>query len=135
MAVKNYRQALNEALREEMHRDPDVFLMGEDIGVFEGAYRVTAGLLAEFGQKRVRDAPISETAILGACVGAALVGLRPVAEVMTMHFTLVAIDQMVNHAANVRYMFGGQVACPMELRTPGGGAKQLGAQHYQNPEH
>lgn len=134
MAVKTYREALNEALREEMHRDPDVFVIGEDVGKFEGAYRVTQGLLAEFGPKRVKDAPISETAITGAGIGAAMLGLRPVVEFMTINFTLVAIDQIVNHAAKIRYMFGGESSVPMVIRTPGGGGQQLTAQHSQSLE-
>ncbi len=135
MPTKTYREALNEALREEMHRDPDVFIIGQDVGKFEGAYRVTQGLLAEFGPRRVKDAPISETAITGAGVGAAMLGLRPVVEFMTINFTLVAIDQIVNNAAKIRYMFGGQVSVPMVIRTPGGGGQQLTAQHSQNLEH
>ncbi len=134
MATKTYREALNDALREEMHRDPDVFVIGQDVGKFEGAYRVTQGLLAEFGPKRVKDAPISETAITGAGIGAAMLGLRPVVEFMTINFTLVAMDQIVNHAAKIRYMFGGQVSVPMVIRTPGGGGQQLTAQHSQNLE-
>jgi pyruvate dehydrogenase E1 component beta subunit len=134
LATKTYREALNEALREEMHRDPSVFIIGQDVGKFEGAYRVTQGLLAEFGPKRVKDAPISETAIAGAGIGAAMVGLRPVVEFMTINFTLVAIDQIVNNAAKIRYMFGGQVSVPMVIRTPGGGGQQLTAQHSQNLE-
>ncbi len=118
-----------------MHRDPDVFIIGQDVGKFEGAYRVTQGLLAEFGPRRVKDAPISETAITGAGVGAAMLGLRPVVEFMTINFTLVAIDQIVNNAAKIRYMFGGQVSVPMVIRTPGGGGQQLTAQHSQNLEH
>lgn len=134
MATKTYREALNDALREEMYRDPDVFIIGQDVGKFEGAYRVTQGLLAEFGPKRVKDAPISETAITGAGIGAAMLGLRPVVEFMTINFTLVAMDQIVNHAAKIRYMFGGQVSVPMVIRTPGGGGQQLTAQHSQNLE-
>ena len=104
-----YREALNQALREEMRRDERVLLMGEDIGVFNGAFKVTAGLLEEFGEKRVRDTPISENTIVGMGVGAAMTGLRPVVELMTINFSLLAIDQIVNHAAHIRYMFGGQV--------------------------
>jgi len=135
LATKTYREALNEALREEMHRDQDVFIIGQDVGKFEGAYRVTQGLLSEFGPKRVKDAPISETAIMGAGIGAAMVGLRPVVEFMTINFTLVAMDQIVNNAAKIRYMFGGQVSVPLVIRTPGGGGQQLTAQHSQNLEH
>ena len=109
MAVMRYREALNEALREELQRDERVFLMGEDIGVFNGAFKVTAGLLEEFGEQRVRDTPISENTIVGMGVGAAMTGLRPVVELMTINFSLLAMDQIVNHAAHIRYMFGGQV--------------------------
>lgn len=134
MATKTYREALNEALREEMHRDPGVFVIGQDVGKFEGAYKVTQGLLAEFGPRRVKDAPISETAITGAGIGAAMAGLRPVVEFMTINFTLVAMDQIINHAAKIRYMFGGRVSVPMVIRTPGGAGQQLTAQHSQNLE-
>lgn len=126
-----YREALNGALREEMLRDPNVYLIGEDIGVFEGAYKVTQGLLKEFGPKRVKDAPIAEEVFVGAAIGSAMVGLRPVVEIMTINFSLVAIDQVVNHAAKLHYMFGGQVSCPFVLRMPEGGGHQLGAQHSQ----
>ncbi len=109
MPVMRYREALNAALREEMQRDEDVFIMGEDIGVFNGAFKVTAGLLEEFGDKRVRDTPISENTIVGMGVGAAMGGLRPIVELMTINFSLLAMDQIVNHAATIHYMFGGQV--------------------------
>ena len=109
MAVVRYREALNQALREEMQRDESVFLMGEDIGVFNGAFKVTNGLLEEFGEKRVRDTPISENTIVGMGVGAAMTGLRPVVELMTINFSLLALDQIVNHMATIHYMFGGQV--------------------------
>jgi len=134
LAVKTYREALNEALREEMERDPNVFIIGEDVGKFEGAYRVTQGLLAQFGPKRVRDAPISETGFLGAGIGAAMLGLRPVVEFMTINFILVAMDQVINHAAKIRYMFGGEVSVPMVIRAPGGAGQQLTAQHSQSFE-
>ena len=110
MAVIRYREALNQALREEMQRDENVFLMGEDIGVFNGAFKVTNGLLEEFGEKRVRDTPISENTIVGMGVGSAMTGLRPVVELMTINFSLLALDQIVNHMATIHYMFGGQVA-------------------------
>ena len=129
-----YREALNEALREEMQEDESVFLMGEDIGVFQGAFKVTKGLLEEFGEKRVRDTPISENTIVGMGVGAAMVGLRPVVELMTVNFSLLAMDQIVNHAASVRYMFGGQVSCPMVIRMPGGAGHQLGPTHSHSFE-
>src|ERR1700710_2815663 len=113
-----YREALNQALREEMQDDEKVFLMGEDIGVFQGAFKVTAGLLEEFGEKRVRDTPISENTIVGAGVGAAMIGLRPVVELMTVNFSLLALDQIINSAASIRYMFGAQVKVPIVIRMP-----------------
>ena len=134
MAVMTYRQALHDTLRDEMHRDEDVFLIGEEIGVFEGSYKITAGLLEEFGEKRVRDTPIAEEGFVGAAVGAAMLGLRPVVELMTINFSLIALDQIVNHAAKIYGMFGGQTSVPMVLRTPGGGGQQLGATHSQNIE-
>src|SRR5690349_23024220 len=110
--VVRYREALNEALREEMLRDETVMLMGEDIGVFNGAFKVTAGLLQEFGEKRVRDTPISENTIVGMGVGAAMTGLRPVVELMTINFSLLAMDQIVNHIATIHSIVGGQVTVP-----------------------
>ncbi|MDV3129870.1 alpha-ketoacid dehydrogenase subunit beta [Mycobacterium sp. 21AC1] len=130
----SYREALRETLREEMHRDDSVFLIGEEIGVFEGSYKITAGLLAEFGEKRVRDTPIAEEGFVGAAVGAAMLGLRPVVEIMTINFSLLALDQIVNHAAKIYGMFGGQTSVPMVIRMPGGGGQQLGATHSQNIE-
>jgi pyruvate dehydrogenase E1 component beta subunit len=124
-----YREALNAALREEMHRDETVMLMGEDIGVFNGAFKVTAGLLDEFGEKRVRDTPISENTIVGMGVGAAMTGLRPVVELMTINFSLLALDQIVNHAAHIHYMFGGQAKVPLVVRMPQGAGHQLGPTH------
>ena len=129
MATLRYREALNAALREEMARDRSVILMGEDIGVFNGAFKVTAGLLQEFGETRVRDTPISENTIVGIGVGAAMVGLRPVVELMTINFSLLAMDQIVNHAAHIRYMFGGQVKVPLVIRMPQGAGHQLGPTH------
>ena len=129
MPVMRYREALNQALREEMEADEKVFLMGEDIGVFQGAFKVTAGLLEEFGEKRVRDTPISENTIVGMGVGSAMIGLRPVVELMTINFSLLAMDQIVNHAAAIRYMFGGQVKVPMVIRMPQGAGHQLGPTH------
>src|SRR6478609_4522038 len=129
MAVIRYREALNEALREEMRRDEAVMLLGEDIGVFNGAFKVTAGLLDEFGEKRVRDTPISENTIVGMGVGAAMTGLRPVVELMTINFSLLALDQIVNHMATIHYMFGGQVRVPMVVRMPQGAGHQLGPTH------
>ncbi len=134
MAIITYREALNQALREEMRRDPRVFLMGEEIGVYQGAYKVTQGLLDEFGPRRVIDTPISEAGFVGAGVGAAMAGLRPVVEMMTFNFALVAIDQIVNHAAKILYMSGGQYRVPMVIRGPGGFAVQVAAQHSQSME-
>ena len=132
--VLRYRDALNEALREEMERDEHVMLMGEDIGVFNGAFKVTNGLLAEFGERRVRDTPISENTIVGTGVGAAMGGLRPVVELMTVNFSLLALDQIVNHAAAIPYMFNGQAKVPMVIRMPGGGGHQLGPTHSHSFE-
>src|SRR3954469_5434431 len=129
-----YREALNQALREEMEEDENVFIMGEDIGVFQGAFKVTEGLLEEFGEKRVRDTPISENTIVGAGVGAAMAGLRPVVELMTINFSLLALDQIINCAAAIRYMFGGQVAVPMVIRMPQGAGHQLGPTHSHSFE-
>jgi pyruvate dehydrogenase E1 component beta subunit len=129
MAELRYREALNAALREELARDERVMLMGEDIGVFGGAFKVTAGLLEEFGERRVRDTPISENTIVGMGVGAAMVGLRPVVELMTINFALLALDQIVNHAAHIHYMFGGQARVPLVVRMPQGAGHQLGPTH------
>ncbi len=126
-----YREALRLALREEMARDQRVFLLGEEVGLFEGAYKVSAGLLAEFGPDRVRDTPISEAGFTGAGIGAAMLGQRPVVEIMTINFLLIAMDQVINHAAKIRAMFGGQVGCPLVIRTPNGAGNQLTAQHSQ----
>ena len=131
MAVLTYRDALNQALREEMQRDDSVFLIGEEVAEYDGAYKVSRGLLKEFGARRVVDTPISELGFTGIGVGAAMVGLRPVIEMMTMNFALLAIDQIVNGAAKIRYMSGGQIGCPLVFRGPGGAALQLGAQHSQ----
>ena len=124
-----YREALNQALREELTRDERVMLMGEDIGVFGGAFKVTDGLLEEFGEKRIRDTPISENTIVGLGVGAAMTGLRPVVELMTINFALLALDQIVNHAAHIHYMFGGQARVPLVVRMPQGAGHQLGPTH------
>ncbi len=124
-----YREALNQALREELARDERVMLMGEDIGVFGGAFKVTDGLLEEFGEKRIRDTPISENTIVGLGVGAAMTGLRPVVELMTINFALLALDQIVNHAAHIHYMFGGQARVPLVVRMPQGAGHQLGPTH------
>jgi len=129
-----YREALNLALREEMRADDSVFCMGEDIGVFQGAFKVTAGLLEEFGEKRIRDTPISENSIVGLGVGAAMTGLRPVVELMTINFSLLALDQIINSAASIRYMFGAQVAVPLVIRMPQGAGHQLGPTHSHSFE-
>jgi pyruvate dehydrogenase E1 component beta subunit len=129
-----YRQALHDTLRDELLRDESVILIGEEIGVFEGSYKITAGLLSEFGPERVRDTPIAEEGFVGAAIGAAMLGMRPVVEIMTINFTLLAIDQIVNHAAKMHAMFGGQTSVPMVIRTPGGGGQQLAASHSQNLE-
>lgn len=131
MSVVTYRDALNQALREEMHRDERVFLMGEEVAEYDGAYKVSRGLLKEFGPKRVVDTPIAELGFAGIGVGAAMVGLRPVIEMMTWNFALLAIDQIVNAAAKMRYMSGGQYGVPIVFRGPSGAALQLGAQHSQ----
>jgi pyruvate/2-oxoglutarate/acetoin dehydrogenase E1 component len=131
MPTLTYRDALNQALREEMQRDDRVFLMGEEVGVYQGAYKVSRGLLEEFGAMRVVDTPITELGFAGVGVGAAMVGLRPVIEMMTFNFALLAVDQIVNSAAKMRYMSNGQVGVPMVVRGPGGAALQLGAQHSQ----
>ena len=131
MATLTMREALNQAMREEMKRDPNVFLLGEEVGHYQGPYKVTQGLLQEFGEWRVRDTPIAEEAIAGVAVGAAFIGLRPIAEMMTFNFSLLALDQIVNHAAKYRYMSGGQIRCPMVMRGPSGAAAQVAAQHSQ----
>ncbi len=130
-----YRDALREALREEMRRDPSVFLLGEDIGRFwGGAFKVTDGLAEEFGDDRVRDTPISESAIIGAAVGAAITGMRPVAEIMFGDLTALAMDQISNQAAKIRYMFGGQAKCPLVIRTPFGAGVNIASHHSQSLE-
>ncbi|HMC07067.1 MAG TPA: alpha-ketoacid dehydrogenase subunit beta [Solirubrobacterales bacterium] len=134
MPVMRMREALRDALAEEMRRDESVFVMGEDVGVFQGAFKVTEGLLDEFGERRVRDTPISENTIVGTGVGAAMGGLRPVVELMTVNFALLAMDQIVNHMAAIPYMFSGQVRVPMVIRMPGGGGHQLGPTHSHSLE-
>jgi pyruvate dehydrogenase E1 component beta subunit len=131
MPVITYRDALNQALREEMQRDDRVFLMGEEVGLYQGAYKVSKGLVQEFGDMRVRDTPITELGFAGLGVGAAMVGLRPIIEFMTWNFALLALDQVVNHAAKMLYMSGGQFNIPMVFRGPNGAALQLSAQHSQ----
>ena len=134
MARLTLREAITEALREEMRRDENVFIMGEEVGAWGGTYAVTKGFLEEFGERRVRDTPISEMAIAGAATAAAMAGTRPVAEFMTINFAFVAFDAIVNHAAKVSYMFNGQFDCPVVFRAPGGGGKQLGATHSHTPD-
>jgi len=134
MATLRMREALRDAMTEEMRRDEAVFVMGEDVGVFQGAFKVTEGLLEEFGERRVRDTPISENTIVGVGIGAAMAGLRPVVELMTVNFSLLALDQIVNHAAAIPYMFNGQARVPMVIRMPGGGGHQLGPTHSHSFE-
>ncbi|MBO0777579.1 MAG: alpha-ketoacid dehydrogenase subunit beta [Ktedonobacteraceae bacterium] len=131
MRVITYRDALREAIREEMQRDERVFIMGEDIAGYGGTYAVTKGLIEEFGEKRVRDTPLAEEVITGAAIGAALNGLRPILEIMTINFSLLAADQIINSAAKFRYMFGGQPNIPLVVRMTVGGGAQRGAQHSQ----
>lgn len=134
MAEMTYREALNQALKEEMRRDQRVIVIGEEVAFYQGAYKVTQGLLAEFGDRRVKDTPISEEIIVGASIGAAMGGLRPVAEMMTVNFALLAMDQIINNAAKIHYMFAGQAKVPMVIRAAQGAGKQLGAQHSQHLE-
>ncbi len=134
MSSMRMREALRDAMAEEMRRDESVFVMGEDVGVFQGAFKVTEGLLDEFGERRVRDTPISENTIVGMGVGAAMGGLRPVVELMTINFSLLAFDMIINHAASIPYMFAGRVRVPMVIRMPGGGGHQLGPTHSHSFE-
>ncbi len=134
MSEMTYGQAVHSALQEEMRRDPRVFLLGEDIGVYGGAFGVTQGLLEEFGEERVRDTPISEAAIAGAATGAALGGMRPVAEFQFFDFILIAMDQIINQAAKIRYMFGATISVPLVLRGPAGSGTGAAAQHSQSLE-
>ena len=134
MAETTIREAVARGLREALERDDRVFLMGEDIGNYEGSYAVTRGFLESYGPERVRDTPIAESVIVGSAVGAAMGGLRPVVEIMTINFTLLAMDQIVNHAAKLRYMSNGQFSVPLTIRTVTGGGGQLGATHSQSLE-
>ncbi len=134
MATMRYQQALRLAMTEEMERDPNVFLCGEEVGQYQGTYRVTEGMLQKFGPRRVVDTPISETGITGMATGAAMTGLRPIAEFMTWSFALEAMDQLVNHAAKITYMSGGRIRCPVVFRGPAGVGTQLSAQHSQSLE-
>lgn len=131
MAIVTMREALNQAIREEMQRDENVFLMGEEVGAYQGAYKVTKGLLEELGPKRVIDTPITELGFAGLGVGAAMVGLRPIVEFMTFNFSILATDQIINSAAKMRYMSGGQFSIPIVFRGPGGSAFQVSSQHSQ----
>jgi pyruvate dehydrogenase E1 component beta subunit len=134
MAEMTMREAISQALWEEMERDENVFIMGEEVGVWGGTYAVTRGFYDHFGAERVRDTPIAEGVIVGAANGAAMAGLRPVAELMTINFAFLAMDQLVNQAAKLRSMFGGQFTVPIVIRTVGGGGRQLGATHSQTPD-
>ncbi|MCL4562865.1 MAG: alpha-ketoacid dehydrogenase subunit beta [Chloroflexi bacterium] len=134
MARITMREAISQALWEEMERDPKVFIQGEEVGVWGGSYAVTRGFYDHFGGERVRDTPISESAIIGSAIGAALTGLRPVAELMTINFAFVAMDHIVNQAAKLHYMFGGQMVLPIVIRAVSGGGRQLAATHSQTPD-
>src|SRR6267143_2686045 len=134
MAQMTYREALNQGLREELERDERVFIMGEEVGYFGGAFKVTDGLLAVYGEKRIRDTPISELTIVGAGIGAAMGGLRPIVELMTVNFGLLAMDQIVNNAAKMHYMFGVHANVPVVIRAPQFAGHQWGAQHSQSLE-
>lgn len=134
MARMTMREAISQALWEEMERDPKVFILGEEVGLWGGTYAVTKGFYDHFGAERVRDTPIAETGIVGAAIGAALTGCRPVAELMTINFAFVAMDHIVNEAAKLHYMFAGKMRLPLVIRTVGGGGRQLGATHSQTPD-
>jgi len=134
MAKITMREAISQALWEEMEADPSVFILGEEVGVWGGSYAVTKGFFDHFGPERVRDTPIAEAAIIGAAIGAAMVGQRPVAELMTINFAFSSFDHIVNEAAKLHYMFNGQFTLPLVIRTPGGGGRQLGATHSQTPD-
>ena len=129
-----YREAVRAALREALRQDPRVFLMGEDVGRYGGTYAVTKGLLEEFGPERIRDTPLSESAFVGAGIGAAMAGMRPIVEVMTVNFSLLCLDQIVNNAATIRHMSGGQFSIPLVIRMATGGGRQLAAQHSHSLE-
>ncbi|MBE3142860.1 MAG: alpha-ketoacid dehydrogenase subunit beta, partial [Planctomycetes bacterium] len=134
MTRMTMREAISQALWEEMERDPNVFILGEEVGVWGGTYAVTKGFYDHFGAERVRDTPISEAAIIGATIGSAMTGLRPVAELMTINFAFSAMEHIVNEAAKLHYMFGGQFVLPLVIRTVSGGGRQLGATHSQTPD-
>ncbi len=130
----SYREALNQAMREEMRRDARIFLIGEEVGYYQGAFKVSKGFVEEFGPQRVLDTPITEAGFTGLAIGAAMAGLHPIVELMTLNFGILAMDQIVNNAAKIRYMSGGQISVPMVIRGPGSAAHQLGAQHSQSLE-
>ncbi|HKN86417.1 MAG TPA: pyruvate dehydrogenase complex E1 component subunit beta [Nitrospiraceae bacterium] len=132
--MMSYRDALNQAMREEMRRDDKVFLIGEEVGYYQGAFKVSKGFVEEFGPKRVLDTPITEAGFTGLAIGAAMAGLHPIVELMTFNFGILAMDQIVNNAAKIRYMSGGQLSVPIVIRGPGSAAHQLGAQHSQSLE-
>ena len=134
MSERSYRDAIHDALTEEMDRDQSVLILGEDIGVYEGTFRITAGMLKKYGPKRVIDTPIAEAGMIGTAVGMAMMGLRPIVEMMTVNFSIVAADQIINHAAKIRYFSGGQVDIPVVVRGPQGAGVQLSAQHSQSFE-
>jgi pyruvate dehydrogenase E1 component beta subunit len=134
MARITMREAISQAMWEEMERDPNVFILGEEVGVWGGSYAVTKGFYDHFGGERVRDTPIAESAIIGAAIGSAMTGLRPIAELMTINFAFAAMDHIVNQAAKLHYMFGGQFVLPMVIRAVTGGGRQLGATHSQTPD-
>ena len=134
MARITMREAISQAMWEEMEKDPNVFILGEEVGVWGGSYAVTKGFYDHFGGERVRDTPIAESAIIGAAIGSALTGLRPIAELMTINFAFAAMDHIVNEAAKLHYMFGGQFVLPMVIRAVTGGGRQLGATHSQTPD-
>ena len=134
MKRTTYREALRDALREALQREPRAFLMGEDVGRYGGSYAVSKGLLEEFGEERVRDTPLSESAFVGAGIGAAIAGMRPIVEIMTVNFSLLALDQILNNAATLRHMSGGQVGVPLVIRMATGGGRQLAAQHSHSLE-
>jgi pyruvate dehydrogenase E1 component beta subunit len=134
MTKLSYREAIRSAMRDAMGADPSVFLMGEDVGRYGGAFAVSHGLLEEFGPERVRDTPLSESTFVGAGVGAAIAGMRPIVEIMTVNFSLLAMDQVLNNAATIRYMSGGQISVPLVVRMASGGGRQLAAQHSHSLE-
>src|SRR5688500_6117522 len=134
MAKITMREAISQAIMEEMDRDPAVFILGEEVGVWGGTYAVTKGFYDKYGPERITDTPIAENAIIGAAIGAAMVGQRPIAELMTINFAFSAMDYIVNQAPKLHYMFGGQFTVPMVIRAVGGGGRQLGATHSQTPD-